>query len=109
MTCVTLGELAVSAAESAFGEKLPFGVSGLAAKAGVSMREAAEAGDDVSVKLRPFDKLVIAGRLEQLHGARLVAAVFRMFEREVEECAQFDRIRLVEASFDGASGDEPGE
>ncbi len=73
------------------------------------MREAAEAGDNVAVNAGVLGVLLLASRLTQGDTARLLAQVFRVLERHIEEDAQRHRRGAVVAGIDCPIRDRLGE
>ena len=94
-----------SAGETAVVEEGLFLRGRRAAEAGVAVREAAEAGDDVAVNNGVVEPLRVAERLEQGEGPLLIVHVLGVLEGQVEEGAQALLDLEVEARVDGATGD----
>src|SRR5438445_4462323 len=93
-----------SAGEAAAIEERLFHARGRAAERRITVREAAEAADDVGVQLGPFQEIGIAQRADQRDGAFLIGKLFGMLERQIEEQPLRLRDALIEAARDGAVG-----
>src|SRR5882724_2211332 len=75
----------------------------------VAMGKTAKALDDVVMQFRPAYEVLVLRRLVQLQAKFLVGERFAVLEGKIEKTPERQRSLLVEAAFDGASGDGAGK